>query len=147
MKSRRWNETKTVAALISEWRSIPNFDILHWGLFDISTDKNPTSDANLGKLQFILSWHIQSNFLFMRICLKYVMKIPFSISETQTRAVFLLLLLLLCHVFYINFKQQLLSFFKLEHFLRPFLTTRSHVGSAHTFGFSLQFLEVLQKWL
>ena len=26
------------------------------------------------------------------------------------------------------------SFVKLEHFLRPFLKTRSHDGSAHTFG-------------
>ena len=43
------------------------------------------------------------------------------------------------------------SFVKLEHFLRPFLKTRSQDGSAHTFRSSLQFLEVplkgaLQKW-
>ena len=35
--------------------------------------------------------------------------------------------------------------FKLEHFLRPFLKTRSHNGSVHTFGSSHRFLEVPQK--
>ena len=39
------------------------------------------------------------------------------------------------------------SFLKLEHFLIPFLKTRSHDRSAHTFGSSLQFLEVPQKWV
>ena len=37
------------------------------------------------------------------------------------------------------------SFFKLECFLRPFLKTRSHDRSAHTFGPSLQFVKVPQK--
>ena len=37
------------------------------------------------------------------------------------------------------------SFIKLECFLRPFLKTRSHDESAHTFKSSLQFLEVPQK--
>ena len=37
------------------------------------------------------------------------------------------------------------SFIKLECFLRPFLKTRSHDKSAHTFRSSLQFLEVPQK--
>ena len=37
------------------------------------------------------------------------------------------------------------SFIKLECFLRPFLKTRSHEESAHTFGSSIQFLEVPQK--
>ena len=34
------------------------------------------------------------------------------------------------------------EFFKLEHFLRPFLKTRSHDRSAHTFGSSHRYLEV-----
>ena len=67
-------------------------------------------------------------------------------SEPQTRAVFLLLLLLCFHIFYIDFKHQLLKyFFKLEHFLRQYFKTRSHDRSAHTFGSSLWFLEVPQK--
>ena len=33
------------------------------------------------------------------------------------------------------------DFLKLEHFLRPSLKTRSHDGSAHTFGSSQRFLE------
>ena len=37
------------------------------------------------------------------------------------------------------------SFIKLECFLRPFLKTRSHDESAHTFKSSLRFLEVPQK--
>ena len=37
------------------------------------------------------------------------------------------------------------SFCKLEHFLWPFLKTRSHDRSAHTFESSLRFLEVPQK--
>ena len=37
------------------------------------------------------------------------------------------------------------EFLKLEHFLRPFLKTRSHDRSAHTFRSSHQFLEVPQK--
>ena len=37
------------------------------------------------------------------------------------------------------------SFIKLECFLRPFLKTRSHDKSAHTFKSSLRFLEVPQK--
>ena len=37
------------------------------------------------------------------------------------------------------------SIIKLECFLRPFLTTRSHDESAHTFKSSLWFLEVPQK--
>ena len=37
------------------------------------------------------------------------------------------------------------DFLKLELFLRPSLKTRSHDGSAHTFGFSQRFLEVPQK--
>ena len=39
------------------------------------------------------------------------------------------------------------SFVKLEHFLRPFLKTRSHNRSAHTFRSSLWFLKVPQKWV
>ena len=39
------------------------------------------------------------------------------------------------------------SFIKLECFLIPFLRTRSHDGSAHTFRSSLWFLKVLQKGL
>ena len=48
------------------------------------------------------------------------------------------------HVFYCNFKHQLLCHFVryIEHFLKPFLRTRRHDGSAHT---SHQFLEVHQK--
>ena len=38
-------------------------------------------------------------------------------------------------------------FLKLEHFLRPSLKTRSHAGSAHTFGSSHRLLEVPQKWV
>ena len=34
---------------------------------------------------------------------------------------------------------------KLELFLRPYLKTRSHDGSAHTFGYSQRFLELPQK--
>ena len=37
------------------------------------------------------------------------------------------------------------SFIKLECLLKPFLRTRSHDGSTHTFRSSLRFLEVLQK--
>ena len=37
------------------------------------------------------------------------------------------------------------SFLKLEHFLRPFLKTRNHDSSAHTFGSSHIFLEVAQN--
>ena len=37
------------------------------------------------------------------------------------------------------------AFFKLAHFSKPFLKTRRHDRSAHTFGSSHQFFEVLQK--
>ena len=36
-------------------------------------------------------------------------------------------------------------FFMLEHFVRPFLKTRSYDRSAHTFGSSHRFLEVPHK--
>ena len=47
--------------------------------------------------------------------------------------------------FYVMFFTSTSNINKLECFLIPFLRTRSHDGSAHTFRLSLQFLEVLQK--
>ena len=67
------------------------------------------------------------------------------VSEPQTRAGPLLLLpisIMFLHQLQTSITQ---SFIKLEYFLRPFLRTRSHDGSAHTFRSSLQFLEVAQK--
>ena len=51
------------------------------------------------------------------------------------------------HIFYVNFKHQLLNHFslKLEHFLRPFLRTRSHGRSAHNFRSNHRFLLVPEK--
>ena len=68
-------------------------------------------------------------------------------SEPQTQAGPTPSLLLFYHIFYINFKHQLLFiiFFMLEHFFRPFLKTRSYDRSAHTFGSSHRFLEVPHK--
>ena len=48
------------------------------------------------------------------------------------------------HWFLVILALKMAEFFKLEHFLRPFIKTRSHDGSAHTFRSSHQFLEVPQ---
>ena len=48
-------------------------------------------------------------------------------------------------IFFAILAIKLADFLKLELFLRPFLYTRRHDGSAHTFGSSQSFLEVPQK--
>ena len=82
---------------------------------------------------------IKRKFFFGTPC---IISFNFIISEPQTQAAFLLLLLLHFVTFFTSITQ---SFLKLEHFLRPYLKTRSHDGSAHTSGSSLRFLEVPQK--
>ena len=78
--------------------------------------------------------------------------VNFFTSEPQTRAGPLLLLLpsvpplrspsRFLHQLQTSITQ---SFIKLECYLMPFLKTRSHYESAHTFGSSLRFLEVPPK--
>ena len=71
--------------------------------------------------------------------------IVINLSEPQTRAVFLFPFFSSITLFTLISNNNYSVIFKLEHFLGPFLKTRSHYGSAHTLRSSLQFLEVSQK--
>ena len=122
---------------LNEWNVVAD---LSWA----SKDRSHTALWNVvwAKLHICTWTKIE---LFWNICL------PISSANQNPKPELVLLLLLLpfssplsrfLHWLQTSITQ---SFVKLEHFLRPFLKTRSHDGSAHTFRSSLWLLEVPQK--
>ena len=105
----------------------------------------------------IAHWVQVSNRLCMSVCklhllYNYIVHIWACIKCIVSKQINeWLLLLWLCHKFYINFKHQQLtqlnSFFWPGWFSIWFFNTTCKELSEYTFGSSLTFLEVLQKWI